>query len=59
QTLRDQLRRLRGLNLIRMVGNRTVEELYDDRRFNLNEFAQLTDFGSRYLFRGLENQPTP
>ena len=59
QLLRDQLRRLRALNLIRMVGNHTVEGLYDDRRFNLSEFVQLTDYGSRYLFRGLENQPPP
>jgi hypothetical protein len=50
-SLREELRRLRALGLIRSVPGRNVGEMADNRRFDLKDFVALTDVGRAYLAR--------
>jgi hypothetical protein len=49
--LRDELRRLRSIGLIRMRNNHAVGELRSDMTVDLSEYVELTDLGQRWVQR--------
>lgn len=51
ETVRSELRRLRGAGLIRMHGNRYIGDLKDDLVADLPDFVELTEFGIRWARR--------
>ena len=51
--LRDELRRLRAIGLIKSLPDRPVADLHTNTEFDLAEWVQLTDFG-RYWAQRLE-----
>jgi len=51
ESLRHEIRRLRGLELITMVDNRRVGEIENRAHFDLAEFVALTDLGREWVAR--------
>ena len=51
KNLQNELRNLRTLGLIQSRKDRTISELKDKFRFDLNDFVQLTARGTHYLDR--------
>lgn len=48
ETLRGELRRLRSIGLIRMVGDHYVGHIEDNRDVNLAAFVELTELGKQW-----------
>lgn len=49
--LRDELRRLRSIGLIKMRNDHAVGELRGDMTVDLGEYAELTELGRRWVQR--------
>lgn len=49
--LRDEIRRLRTMNLIRMRPDKTVAGMPANAQFNLGDFVELTEDGFRFVSR--------
>ncbi len=49
--LRDEMRRLRSMGLIKMRSDRHVSQMKDGAAFNLAEYAELTPLGQRWVRR--------
>jgi hypothetical protein len=54
--LRDELRHLRAMNLLRMRGNKSVGGMPDNTPFDLSDYVELTDDGRQFASR-LVQQP--
>jgi hypothetical protein len=51
RTLRRELRQLRSMQLIAMVGGHRVADISDGMKINLQDYAQLTDMGKFWMGR--------
>lgn len=47
-TLRNELRRLRSIALIKMTGKGNVADLTSDRTFDLSDYVELTELGKKW-----------
>lgn len=54
--LRDEIRRLRAMSLVKMRGDRTVSGMSEGVTFNLADFVELTEDGFQFVSR-LYNEP--
>jgi len=54
--LREEIRRLRAMQLIRMRGSRTVGSMPDNAAFNLADYVELTEEGNSFASR-LKERP--